>query len=74
MNFDSSMMYYIGCFLLCVCIVLIITFFIHIKKIIKNQERMIENCQGYGYQIAIINDRLQNIDNDIYAMNMGNRQ
>lgn len=66
MNFDARTMYYIGCILLCVSIVLICAFLFYIRKILKSQEEILEGIRSFQYTLGVINDHLRDIDSDIY--------
>lgn len=73
MRFDTSMMYYIGCFLLCMTIIFIIIFMLNVRRIIKNQELTIRILQDYGYQLTVLNENVHNIENDVYSIHQNSR-
>ena len=68
MRFDTSLMYYLGCFLIFVAIVLIVLVNIYMKKILKKHDELIQQLRDFEYPISVANDRLYNLDNDVYAI------
>lgn len=68
MKLDSTMMYYMGCFLITVAIVLLITVHLYIRKVIKKQEAILKELLFFEHPLSIMNDHLYNIDNDVYAI------
>ena len=68
MRFDYSMVYYLGCVLLCIAIVVLIVFILCIRKLTNNQELLIQRIRDYEYPLNLMKEHLREIDNDIYAI------
>ena len=66
-KFEASIMYYIGCAVMCVLIVLIIVFIMNMKKMIKNQEKLIDHSEAMEWQLISLNNQVHDIDNELYC-------
>ena len=64
LSFDIT--FYLGCFIMCVTVIVFILIINTIKKVVAKLENILCMLNNIDYRQRIIGDRLYNIENDTY--------